>query len=237
MTAARSLILAAALLAIASMVWLAQHYGPDPLIDALLILEQWIEQHRVRAMLLHILAFVILATLSLPVGALLCVSAGYLFGLGAGAGIAWLGALLAAVITFLMARALLQPPLTLSWLPDRISRACHRVLQELEQHAAWYLMLLRIVPAAPFFVVNAAAGASATLSLKHYALWSGLGLLPSCVIYAWVGAEVGELIQLEDALSPKHWLEPKVAAPMAVLVALLLLSRFVKSQRWRRSAA
>ena len=237
MSLARPLALAAALLAIVGMAVLAYQHGPTPLIEALLILEQWAEQHHATALLIHIAAFTLLATASLPIGTLMCLSAGYLFGLSTGAGIAWLGTMSAAVLTFLLARAMLKPPLTLAWLPTGISRRLHLFVTELEQNAAWYLMLFRIVPIAPFFVVNAAAGVSATLTLRHYTLWSGLGLIPSCLIYAWVGSEVSDLIKLEEALSLRQWLEPQVAIPIAALIALLLLSRVLKARRWCPPAA
>lgn len=237
MSPARSLALAAALLAILGVAVLAHQHGPTPMIEALLILEQWTEQHRLTALLLHIAAFTLLATASLPIGTLMCLSAGYLFGLSTGAGIAWLGAMSAAMLTFLIARAALKPPITLTWLPQAISRRLHVLINELEQHAAWYLVLLRIIPVAPFFVVNAAAGASAKLSLRHYTIWSGLGLMPSCLVYAWVGSEVSELIKLEEALSLRRWLEPQVAIPLAILLALLGLSRVLKAKHRRPPAA
>lgn len=219
-----------AALILLTMIALTLRYGISPAIELLHWLDHWVDDHYTAAVLVHIVAFIVLATLSLPIGTLFCLSAGYLFGLIPGALAALMGATLAAILTFVLARSLGQDHLRQRWVASRFAPW----LKELEQRSAWYLLLLRIVPVAPFFVVNAGAATTA-LTLRHYTIWTTLGLLPTCLIYAAIGHSLHSLRQLEQQLGPSLLLDPRVAIPLTALAVLIGLSRWL-SQRHTQQA-
>jgi uncharacterized membrane protein YdjX (TVP38/TMEM64 family) len=52
--------------------------------------------------------------------------------------------------------------------------------------------MIRMVPIAPFSIVNVVAGAS-KLSLRDYLLGTALGMLPGIVVMAVLGAQIADL--------------------------------------------
>ncbi len=189
----------------------------ERLIGLLRDIESMVDRKPLQAMLVYVAAFVVLATLALPIGSLFCLAAGYLFGTWTGAAAALIGGTLAALLTFVLARYLIGHPLH-----DRLyaSRA-RKLLTLLERNAFYYLVLLRIVPVAPFFVVNAAAGLTRTTTL-FYTFATVLGLIPTAIIYSAVGAGLGSLLEARELAGPALLLEPRIALPLLALVLLIL---------------
>lgn len=199
--------------------------GIDPLLDQLAQLEMLVQGRFWLALTSFALAFVILAMLALPVGTLFCLAGGYLFGIWLGAGAALLGASLAAVLTMVLVRRFGGHRLRRYVATSRIEPWVTR----LEADADWYVLLSRIVPVAPFFVVNAAAGMS-NIRIGRFALVSTLGLIPVTVIYAAVGNGLGSVLEAREMMGASLLLEPQIGLPLLALAALVVASWFLK--RW-----
>ncbi|MBL8781864.1 MAG: TVP38/TMEM64 family protein, partial [Alphaproteobacteria bacterium] len=75
------------------------------------VLKTWVYEHKTQAVLLFIVAYVITAAFSLPLGALLSVAGGFLFGSIFGAMWIVIGATIGATILFLVAKTALGEPL------------------------------------------------------------------------------------------------------------------------------
>jgi len=86
----------------------------------------------------------------------------------------------------------------------------------------WAIVLIRIVPLAPFVVVNLAAGAI-RVPLKHYVLGTFLGLAPGTVMISLFTDRLAQAWQAPSA-STLGWL--------ALTVALLVVSG-VALKRWQ----
>ncbi len=105
------------------------------------------------------------------------------------------------------------------------------VIDGVEAGAFGYILTLRLVPLAPFWLVNIAA-ALAHAPLRAYALATFLGIMPATFIYSGIGAGIGELIARGEAPDAGVIFEPKILLP---LVGLGLLSLGVTLYQRRRA--
>ncbi|TVQ35668.1 MAG: TVP38/TMEM64 family protein [Wenzhouxiangella sp.] len=197
--------------------------GIEPVLEQLGHLESMVKARFWLALATFVAAFVLLAMMALPVGTLFCLTGGYLFGIWIGAGAALLGASIAAVLTLAVVRRfggrLLRRRLARSRIEPWVKR--------IESDADWYVALSRIIPVAPFFVVNAAAGMS-NMPAWRFALASTLGLVPITLVYAAVGNGLGSLLEARDVMGPELLLEPHIGLPLAALVVLIVSSWILK---------
>jgi uncharacterized membrane protein YdjX (TVP38/TMEM64 family) len=197
--------------------------GQDWLFKLLALVESGKREHLAAMMLAYVLAFAVLATLTLPVGTLFCLAAGYLFGIPFGFLAAMTGALLGATLTFVLVRCFggarvrqqLSVGRTAPW------------LGALERDATWYLILLRIVPVAPYFAVNAAAAVTG-IGIWHFLLATAAGLVPTTIVYAAVGSGLESLLEARDMLGPALLLEPEIGLPLLGLVFIIIASWLIR---------
>ena len=114
--------------------------------------------------------------------ALLTVAGGVLFGFWAGAALALLAALVGAVLSFALGRALGREAV------DRLTRGrLARVDELLSTHGLASVLVVRLIPVVPYTAINYAAGLTG-VRLRHYALGSALGMVPGSLAYAALGA-------------------------------------------------
>ncbi len=193
--------------------------GQQWMLDMLGLVEQGKRDHFGAMIVIYVVAFAILATLTLPIGTLFCLAAGYLFGVIAGFLSALAGALLAAALTFYLVRHFGGTAVRLRLASGRTAPW----LRSLERDATWYLILLRIIPVAPYFAVNAAAAVTGIRSW-HFLLATSVGMVPTTLVYASVGAGLGSLIEAREILGPDLLLRPEIAFPLAGLLLIIIIS-------------
>ncbi|MEM8799096.1 MAG: VTT domain-containing protein [Pseudomonadota bacterium] len=107
---------------------------------------------------------------------------GVVFGPLIGSALTWAGALLSALLAFLLARAI--SPWLMRKFPD--SRVMGRMQCMLNTRGTVALISLRLVPLVPFTMVNLTAGALGVRGSTF--LWTtALGLIPAAVLFTTVG--------------------------------------------------
>src|SRR3954451_17871300 len=143
-------------------------------------LQNFVAQGGIGAVLAFILAYAGLVTLSVPVAALLSITSGFLFGPWLGTICAVIGATLGATIVFLAVRA------GSAGLVERAGERVRRLETGFREDALSYLLVLRLVPIFPFWLVNLAAGAVG-LRLPVYVLATVVGMIPTSFVYASLG--------------------------------------------------
>lgn len=159
------------------------------------------------------LAYVVLATTSLPGGAVLTMVAGALFGVGPAAVVVSFASSLGALCAMLLARYVLR-----DWVRRRYGERLRPVDEGIERDGALYLLLVRLVPAIPFFVVNVGMALTRMPARRYY--WvSQLGMLPGTLVFANAGRRLAEIDSPGDVLSPA------VIASLVLLAVLVLASR------------
>jgi uncharacterized membrane protein YdjX (TVP38/TMEM64 family) len=135
--------------------------------------------------LLHAVAFVVAALLGLPAAPLI-VAAGLSYGPLGGAAIAVPANVLGASVAFAAGRRLMADRGALERLPGPVARAARAI----GEGGFKLVLVLRLVPVAPWSVLNYAFGA-APGRFSHFVAGSLLGSVPNALAYAWAGAVLG----------------------------------------------
>ena len=159
------------------------------------LLTQWRNEHYWLAVGLFVLVYVAATTLSLPVGALLTLTGGALFGY-AGVVYVALASALGAVTGALTTRFFLR-----GFLESHCRQPVEMFNTALREHKITYLLHVRLTPIYPFFLVNMLAGVS-RVDMWSFFWTTALGTLPGDIAYTAAGHELSQLSSLEDAFNP-----------------------------------
>ena len=105
-----------------------------------------------------------------------------------------------------------------------------------QKNAFSYLLALRLIPAAPFWVVNIVS-ALLGMRLNQYVLATFIGIAPGTLIYVWVARSFDILLSRGQSPDLSVLSEPTVIAPLFSLGALSLLPALWQRLRARQKAA
>jgi uncharacterized membrane protein YdjX (TVP38/TMEM64 family) len=176
------------------------------------------------AALAFIVTYAGLVALSVPGGALLTITGGFLFGPWLGGAYAVVGATTGATVVFLAARA------GLGGLAARAAPWVQRIEAGFRRNGLNYLLVLRLIPIFPFWLVNLVAGAVG-LRLWVYVVGTFIGIIPVTFIFASLGNGLGTLVEEGRPPDLAILYRPSVFLPILGLAALTLLP--VAYRRWR----
>lgn len=177
-----------------------------------------------------ILLYAMVTAASLPIDTLLTLSGGYLFGTWLGGAATVLGATFGAVLVYAAVRTSLG-----GILRARLGRSSGRLramIAEVQAGAFGYMLALRLLPLAPFPMVNI-AGALAGVPFRAYAVATFLGIMPATFIYSGFGAGLGEVVargRIPDLSLLSH---PQFLLPLLALGLLSLVTTRVRRFRSR----
>src|SRR5262249_3644801 len=183
----------------------------------------WVDAHRLPAAAGFFLLYVAVTGLSLPIGWVMTVTAGALFGLAWAAVIVSFASTTGATLALLSCRYVFR-----DFARRRFGRWLDRIDRGLARDGALYVILLRLTPLVPFFAINAALALTA-LPVRTFWWASQLGMLPVGLLYVYAGTELARIEQPRDVLSPG------LLAAFAVMGVLpLVVRRVVKIDKETR---
>jgi uncharacterized membrane protein YdjX (TVP38/TMEM64 family) len=220
-----------AVLALAIVMFFALHLNMYLTFEALrenrAMLSQFVAEHAVLASILYVVVYAAVVAASLPGGAVLTVTGGFLFGSIGGTLHVVIAATLGATLLFLIARTAFG---------DALRAKAGPFLKKMEagfqENAFNYLLVLRLIPLFPFFIVNLVP-AFLGVPLRTYVLATFLGIIPGSFVYASVGAGLGSVFDQNQAFSPASVLTPQIVIALvglAVLAIVPVLYRKLKSR-------
>ena len=154
------------------------------------------DAHFVAAVAIFSALYVLQTTFSLPGGALLSLTGGFLFGSVLGTLIVIIPATLGATLAFLVARYLLR-----DWVERKFGDRLAAFQKGFARNAFSYLLTLRLIPLFPFFLVNLVSGLT-RISLGTYVAATALGIIPGTFVFANAGRQLGSINSLSDVASP-----------------------------------
>lgn len=213
--------------------WMLSGENIDGLLALIERLEYRSEYRPASTALAFALIFALTTGLTLPTATLLCLAAGYLFGVVVGSVVSMAGALGGALVTFAGMRFIAGERVRNFLLRGRTRGLVHL----LERDAFFYLLALRVVPVAPFFAINA-AGAMIRISARRFLLATALGLTPLVLVYVSVGAGLETLLEAGRVSGPEVLLRPRLLVPLLALALVLvggILARRIVLRRRRRA--
>lgn len=164
---------------------------------------------------------------SLPVSAVMTVTAGFLFGQLLGSFVVLIGATAGATAVFLAARTALG---------DALCKRAGPWLKKMEagfkENAISYLLVLRLIPLFPFFAVNLVP-ALLGMKLRDYVLATFVGIIPGSFVFTAVGVGLGSVFDAGEEFRAGNVLTPRVSLALAGLAALALLPVVYKKLKRR----
>ncbi len=195
------------------------------------LLMDLVKDHAVLTAIGFIALYALAVALSLPGGAIFSIAGGFLFGAFAGTSWIVIGATLGATGVFLAARTALGNMLRAKagpWLKNMEAG--------FQENALSYLLVLRLVPLFPFFVVNLVP-AFLGVPLRTYVIGTVIGIIPGAFVFASVGAGLGSVFDSEAAFTPASALTPEVITALVGLSVLSLVPVIYKKVKARRASA
>ena len=175
---------------------LGQYLSLDALKANRDFLLNYTESNYTLAVAVFVLVYILQTTFSLPGGAILTLTGGFLFGSLMGTIFVNIGATLGATLAFLAARYLLR-----DWVENKFGNRLGPIQAGFAQNAFSYLMTLRLIPAFPFFLVNLVSGLT-RVNLGTYMLATSLGIIPGSFVFAFAGRQLGSINSLSEIASP-----------------------------------
>jgi len=186
-------------------------------------LQAWAGANLLLAALAYLALYIAATALSLPVGTVLTLAGGFVFGTWLGGALTAVAATVGATLLFAAARTAFA-----DYFRDRLGDKVARTRQKFEDDAFSYILALRLAPIFPFAVVNvlpALAGAR----LKDYVAATFIGILPGTFVYASVGAGLDAVFAEGGTPDLGVIFQPSVFVPL-LLLALLALAPML----WKR---
>lgn len=177
-------------------------------------LQGFVRRHPVLSLEVYAGAYAAIVALSIPGALVMSLGGGYLFGALAGAPAAIVGETAGATAMFLACR--------LAFAADaaqrvfRLGGMARRLTLAVEDNPFSGLLMLRLIPAVPFTLVNLAAGL-VRMPLGTYVAATVIGIAPSTFIYAWVGQGLGVALNRNGVPRLSSLIRPEVYLPLAAL--------------------
>jgi uncharacterized membrane protein YdjX (TVP38/TMEM64 family) len=173
--------------------------------------------HPLAVTALAFLIYVVVCGLSLPGATVLTLLLAWYFGFFHSLVLVSFASTAGATLAFLLSRFLLR---------DFVERHFGERLKDfdraLQREGPFFLFSLRLIPAVPFFVINAVMGLT---PMKARTFWwvSQIGMLPGTAVYVYAGSSVPQLVELADRGIGAVFSAAQITQ---ILIALALLGLF-----------
>ena len=193
-------------------------------------LRAFVNQQLPLALLTFVVVYALATAVSLPGATILTLAGGFLFGTWIGGAATVAGATIGAVLVFYAVKTSFGQVLR-----DKAEASGGRlksVIDGVQAGAFGYILTLRLIPLAPFWLVNVAA-ALAHAPLRAYALATFIGIMPATFIYSGIGAGIGELLARGETPDLGVIFSPTVLGPLVALGLLTLATTIYQRLRAR----
>jgi uncharacterized membrane protein YdjX (TVP38/TMEM64 family) len=129
-------------------------------------------------------------------GIVITITNAWIFGWQFGALYSWVGALLGAMMDFIIARWYGRPVV------ERLINLKHLAMTDefFNKHGMLAVFVTRLIPVIPFKIVSYGAGLT-EISLRHFAFATGVGQIPAIVLYSFLGQNMTKSIKVSIAVT------------------------------------
>lgn len=196
------------------------YFSTDYLQKNIEVIRAFIDQNYCTSACFYIGSLSIAIACSIPLGILLPICGGFLFGWLPGLLYSIAAATLGGTIAFLISRYLIG-----HYFQKRFGERLEKFNHELDQYGYLYLLGLHFFPITPFFVLNIVSGLT-RIPLVTFLWTTVVGVAPAFAIYSYLGNQLTDLSQVKAALSLK--IGVAFIALKVLSVCTLLIGRFGK---------
>ncbi len=191
----------------------------------------WVDTYGIVAALIYMLIYAVAIAFSVPGGAILTITGGFLFGSVWGTACVIFAATAGATALFLIAKTSFGDTLR-----AKAGPALQRMQDGFQEGALSYLLVLRLVPLFPFFLVNLVP-AFLGVSLRVYVVGTFIGIIPGTFVFATVGAGLGSVFDQGGEFSAAGILTPQIITALVGLAVLALIPVVYKKIKARSGKA
>ena len=156
------------------------------------MLLDWVAANAVLAALTYSLIYALVVAFSLPGGLLMSIVGGFLFGRFLATFLVVISATVGAVLVFLAARTILGDVLR-----AKVGSKLRLLEAGFKRDAFNYLLVLRLVPLFPFFLVNLVP-AFLGVRLRTYVTATIIGIAPASFVFAQFGTGLGSILESSE---------------------------------------
>ena len=177
----------------------------------------WYAANKMLAVLSYIVLYAVLVAVSVPGAIWITLGGGFIFGTAFGTVYVVIAATIGATLVFLATRYALRDVMQ-----ARAGNAIRRMEEGFRENALSYLLVLRLVPLFPFWLVNLVP-ALLGVPLTTYVIGTFFGIIPGSLVYASVGSGLGAIIDGGGEPDLKVIFSPEILGPIIGLVFLSLV--------------
>ncbi len=188
----------------------------------------FVDRNAVLAALIYMAVYALAVALSVPGGALLSITCGFLFGTFLGTGLVVVAATLGATALFTIAKTALGDALR-----AKAGPWMNKLAEGFQENEFNYLLVLRLVPLFPFFVVNLVP-AFLGVRLYNYVLATFIGIIPGAFVFNLAGSGLGSILDSGEELSVAGVLTTEIKLALFGLAVLALIPVIYKKVKGGR---
>jgi len=207
---------------------LGQYVTLDALKENREFLQTFVAENTALAFTVYMAVYTVMVAFSLPGALIATLTGGFLFGTIFGGLATVVAATIGATIVFLIAKTALGDTLRV-----KAGSGIQKMEAGFQKNAFSYLMVLRLVPLFPFFLVNLAP-AFLGVRLRTFIVATFFGIIPGTFVFASVGNGLGAIFDEGGEPNLGIIFRPEVLGPILALAALSLVpviyKRFSKEE-------
>jgi len=189
-------------------------------------IKSFVAAHPVLAPIVYILIYALITALSVPAAFLVSMVGGFLFPMPLSTLYVVLGATIGAFIIFVIAKTALH-----EFFERKLLGRFEKMQKGFQEHAVTYLLLLRLVPLFPFWLVNISAAVFNVSSLTF--LWTTMiGIIPGAFVYTEAGRGIDRFLDTEGVITLWSLLNPSIIVAFIGIIILAFIPMIVKY--WER---
>jgi uncharacterized membrane protein YdjX (TVP38/TMEM64 family) len=210
-----------------------QHYlSLGYLAESRTALKAYVSEHRLLSIATFMAVYVLAVAFSFPAATVLTVFGGFLFGWMTGGPLVVLSATIGASILFLAARSAFG-----DFLRKKVAGRAAALADGFRKDAFSYLLVLRLAPVFPFFLINIAS-ALFDVPLRTFVLATFVGIIPGTLAYAFLGEGVDSVLDAAQKAGAEASLSdlvtPQISFAFLALAAVAAIPVIVKKLRGAR---
>ncbi len=177
----------------------------------------WYEDNTLQLVGGFLARYVLVVAFSVPGAVWMTIGGGFVFGLVAGTALVVVAATVGAVVVFLVARYAFA-----DYLRSKAGAAMGRMEAGFRENALCYLLVLRLVPLFPFWLVNLVP-AFVGVPLRTFVAGTFFGIIPGSFVFVSVGNGLGAVFDAGGTPDLGTIFEPQILAPIIGLAVLALI--------------
>lgn len=187
-------------------------------------LNYYIAKNIFKSLLIYIFFYTLLVVCNFPMGSILSLIGGFLFGTWIGFLGVLIGATLGAFLIFLIAKFFFH-----EFIKKKILNKYPLILNYFNNNQLELMLIIRLIPGIPFFIQNLILAGLGANNTKYF-FTTLLGISPWTFVLTSIGDGLDMILFKKIDISLSLFLEPKYIIPILVTILLLLVILLLKKK-------